>query len=51
MQRRYLVLIPLSGADTRRDGTRDNFPEYGAGYRYGLRPRCEQRPKPADCNG
>lgn len=51
MQRWYLVLIPTSGAETRRDGTRQNIPDYGPGYRYGPRPRCEQRPRPADCKG
>lgn len=51
MQDWHLVLMPLNGADTRRDGSRDNIPDYGPAYRYGARPRCAQKPKPADCKG
>lgn len=31
----YLVLMPETGADTRRDGTRSDLPEHGLAYRYG----------------
>lgn len=51
MQRWYLVLMPTSGQDTRRDGSRSSVPDYGMAYRYGPRPYCEQRPKPTDCRG
>lgn len=51
MERWYLVLIPEGGKETRRDGTLHSIPDYGKAYRYGPRPRCEQRPKPADCIG
>lgn len=45
----FLVLKPISGRDTNRDGTRDEIPDHGLAYRYGPRPYCEQRPRPADC--
>ncbi|HQR20729.1 MAG TPA: hypothetical protein PLE54_11425 [Burkholderiaceae bacterium] len=51
MQRWYLVLMPDSGRDTNRDGTRNAVPDFGPAYRYGPRPYCEQRPRPADCKG
>lgn len=51
MQRWYLVLMPVSGQDTNRDGSRSTIPDYGLAYRYGPRPRCEQRPRPSDCRG
>lgn len=51
MARWYLVLVPTDGQDTKRDGTRVTLPDYGAAYRYGPRPYCEQRPKPSDCKG
>lgn len=51
MQRWYLILMPESGRDTNRDGTRSSIADFGPAYRYGPRPYCEQRPKPADCKG
>lgn len=51
MQRWYLVLMPDTGRDTHRDGTRAPAGEHGAAYRYGPRPYCEQRPRPSDCKG
>ncbi|MBI1424765.1 MAG: hypothetical protein GC149_15070 [Gammaproteobacteria bacterium] len=51
MQRWYLILMPETGNDTVRDGTRHKLPDYGPAYRYGPRPYCEQRPRPADCKG
>jgi hypothetical protein len=51
MENWYLVLKPTSGRDTNRDGTRDEIPDHGQAYRYGPRPYCEQRPRPADCKG
>jgi hypothetical protein len=51
MQRWYLVLMPTTGRDTNRDGTRSTLPDFGSAYRYGPRPYCEQRPRPADCKG
>lgn len=51
MQRWYLVLMPESGRDTHRDGTRSALPDFGQAYRYGRRPYCVQRPRPSDCKG
>lgn len=44
-----LILTPLSGRPTERDGKAFSFAGDGKSYYYEPPSRCEQRPAPADC--